>query len=258
MIIVRSPLRISLGGGGTDLHSYYSKRNGFLIAGAIDRYVYISLNTPFTEKKVIKYSKIEEVNDTNEIRHPIFREAIKIMNYEESIELTSTADIPSGTGLGSSGSFTTALLYALSHKKHLLMSKLELSELAAKIEIDILKEPIGKQDQYISAFGGITCFTYKKNDSVIVEPLNISKKNLEILEDNLMLFFTGYSRSASSILSDQDIKSKVNDEEMMKRLDELRENYEIIMKPYDEIIDKELPLFTQFLKDNGVQGVILE
>ena len=219
MLIVRSPLRISLGGGGTDLKSYYAKQGGWLIAGAINKYIYISLNTPFEEKKVIKYTKIEDVDDLDAIKHPIFRESIREMNFMDPVELTSTADIPAGTGLGSSGAFTAALLYVLSHKKRQIISKKELAELACKIEIDILNEPIGKQDQYISAFGGLTCFEYEKDGRVNVNPLNISPENIDHLEDNLLLFFTGYSRSASSILTDQETRSRENDNEILNRLD---------------------------------------
>lgn len=219
MLIVRSPLRISLGGGGTDLKSYYAKQGGWLIAGAINKYIYISLNTPFEEKKVIKYTKIEEVDDLDAIKHPIFRESIREMNFMDPVELTSTADIPAGTGLGSSGAFTAALLYVLSHKKRQIISKKELAELACKIEIDILNEPIGKQDQYISAFGGLTCFEYEKDGRVNINPLNISPENIDHLEDNLLLFFTGYSRSASSILTDQETRSRENDNEILNRLD---------------------------------------
>jgi D-glycero-alpha-D-manno-heptose-7-phosphate kinase len=219
MIVVRSPLRISLGGGGTDLPSYYREHEGFLIAAAIDKYVYITLHKTFVEDLIIKYSKLERVTDVEQIEHPIIRESLKYIGVSAShLEMTSMADIPSGTGLGSSGSFTTALLKALhSSKKHLIHPK-ELAEQACHIELNLLKEPIGKQDQYIAAYGGITCFRFHGNENVDAWPLKIHEETLFNLEDNLLLFFTGYSRSASSILKEQDDKSKVKDNDMISNL----------------------------------------
>ena len=219
MIITRSPLRISLGGGGTDLPSYYQDHSGFLIAAAIDKYVYITLHQTFIDKMIIKYSQLEKVAHVDELKHPIFREAIKLLNIQDTnLEITSMADIPSGTGLGSSGSFTTALLKVLhAYKKHLIHPE-ELAEQACHIELDLLQEPIGKQDQYIAAYGGITCFNYLPDGKVQSEPLHISEQTLFDLEDNLLLFFTGYSRSASSILKEQDDKSRDKNQEMIDNL----------------------------------------
>ena len=224
MIISRSPLRISLGGGGTDVPSYYKEHGGFLIAAAIDKYVYASVMRPFTRGIYLKYSKLEQVQQIINVEHPIIRECLREMKLRTpQIEITTLADIPSGTGLGSSGSFTTALLKALYvHYRRNIHPK-ELAELACKIEIENLGEPIGKQDQYIAAFGGITTFTFKKDGSVEVEPLKISLETLYELEDNLLLFFTGLTRSASSILSDQNIKTKVNDKEMLENLDFIKD-----------------------------------
>jgi D-glycero-alpha-D-manno-heptose-7-phosphate kinase len=219
MIIARSPLRISLGGGGTDLPSYYQEHGGFLVAGAIDRYVYATVMRPFTPGIYLKYSNLEHTDLIKDVQHPIIREALDELNLRTpQIEITTLADIPSGTGLGSSGSFTTALLKALySHYRKNIHPK-ELAELACKIELEKLGEPIGKQDQYIAAFGGITSFTFNPDGTVISEPLGISTETLHNLEDNLLLFFTGISRSASSILSDQDNKSKASDSEMLENL----------------------------------------
>jgi D-glycero-alpha-D-manno-heptose-7-phosphate kinase len=219
MIIVRSPLRISLGGGGTDLPSYYRRHSGFLIAAAITKYVYITIHDTFVEDLIIKYSKMERVAKANEVQHPIIREALNLLEIQETnLEITSMADIPAGTGLGSSGSFTTALLKALhTHRKALIQPR-ELAEQACHIELDLLKEPIGKQDQYIAAFGGLTCFQFLSNDHVEVSPLKIDTETLYNLEDNLLLFFTGYSRSASTILKDQDTKSKESDRSMIDNL----------------------------------------
>ena len=219
MIITRSPLRISLGGGGTDLPSYYREHTGFLLAAAIDKYVYITLHDTFVPELIVKYSKLERVQTVDQIEHPIIREAMRYVGLEApSLELTSMADIPAGTGLGSSGSFTTALLKALHAKKKNLVHAAELAEQACHIELDRLKEPIGKQDQYIAAYGGITCFRFLPDGRVEAWPLKISEETLFNLEDNLLLFFTGYSRSASKILKEQDDKSKAADKGMVENL----------------------------------------
>ncbi|HLJ13677.1 MAG TPA: hypothetical protein VKV15_04215 [Bryobacteraceae bacterium] len=219
MIITRSPLRLSLGGGGTDLPSYYREHEGFLIAAAIDKYVYITLHQTFQKELIIKYSLTEHVTSVSEIRHPIIREALKLVDIDETnLEVTSMADIPAGTGLGSSGSFTTSLLKALHAYRKNLVHPSELAAQACEIELGKLGEPIGKQDQYISAYGGITCFRFLKDDRVEAWPLHLSQETLLNLEDNLIIFFTGYSRSASSILKDQDDRSKQNDAAILENL----------------------------------------
>lgn len=219
MIISRSPLRITFGGGGTDLRSYYEQHGGFLIAGAIDKYVYLTLHRVFPPGYIIKYSQLERTENVNEIKHPIIRESLKLLNFnKEFLEITSMADIPAGTGLGSSSSFTTALLKGLHAYRRDPIYPQELAEQACMVEIGILKEPIGKQDQYIAAYGGITCFEFDKDGRVKAYPLNISKETLYDLEDNLLLFFTGYSRSASSILKEQDDKSRAADSSMVENL----------------------------------------
>ena len=224
MIIARSPLRISLGGGGTDLPSYYHEHEGFLIAAAIDKYVYVTINRPFNEGIYLKYSEIEHVKTVDEVSHNIIREALKLENLNTpQVEISSIADLPSGTGLGSSGSFTTALLKALYAYRHRHINPEELAELACAIEIDRLKEPIGKQDQYIASVGGITCFAFHKDNSVTFAPLKISRETFNKLEDNLLLFFTGFSRSASEILKDQHIKSQKNDVDMLNNLHFVKE-----------------------------------
>jgi D-glycero-alpha-D-manno-heptose-7-phosphate kinase len=219
MIIARSPLRVTLGGGGTDLPSYYEKFGGFLIAAAIDKYVYITLHENFTPDLIVKYSELERVPDATKLKHPIIREAFAEVGMDGcGLELTSMADIPAGTGLGSSSSFTTALLKALhAHKKNLVHPN-ELATQACYIELNRLKEPIGKQDQYIAAYGGITCFKFLENGNVEAWPLKISNETRDNLEDNLLLFFTGYSRSASAILKEQDQKSKQDDKSMIENL----------------------------------------
>jgi D-glycero-alpha-D-manno-heptose-7-phosphate kinase len=219
MIITRSPLRISLGGGGTDLPSYYQQYGGFLIAAAVDKYVYITINSTFSPKILLKYSKLELVQTVSEIEHPIIREAMRLVDVADpNIEIASMADIPAGTGLGSSGSFTTALLKALHTRKKNIVHPAKLAEQACQIELQKLGEPIGKQDQYIAAFGGITCFSFMPDGRVEAWPLKISEETLFNLEDNLLLFFTGYSRSASAILKEQDDKSKNFDKSMIENL----------------------------------------
>lgn len=224
MIITRSPLRITLGGGGTDLPSYYRRFGGFLISAAIDKYVYVTITRPFTPGIFLKYSKLEHVEHPDEVQHPIIREALKLTeNGSSQIEITTLADIPAGTGLGSSGSFTTALLRALSayHRKPLHSDRL--AALACDIEIDRLNEPIGKQDQYIAAYGGVTCFTFHEDDGVEVRPVALSQHALHRLEDHLLLFFTGYSRSASSILAEQKARTTADDREMVENLHYVKE-----------------------------------
>jgi D-glycero-alpha-D-manno-heptose-7-phosphate kinase len=224
MIITRSPLRITLGGGGTDLPSYYRQFCGFLVSAAIDKYVYVTVMRPFTPGIYLKYSQLEKVEAVNEVQHPILREAIRMLEFKTpQLEITTLADIPAGTGLGSSGSFTTALLQALfAHRRRLLLPD-ELARLACQIEIDILKEPVGKQDQYIAAYGGITCFEFNQDDSVNAYPLQINMDTIYDLEDNLLLFFTGFSRSASTILRDQDKRSKKMDQEMLNNMHFVKE-----------------------------------
>ncbi len=224
MIIARSPLRVTLGGGGTDLPSYYREHEGFLIAAAIDKYVYVTVMRPFTPGIYLKYSQLEHVQQISQVQHPIIREALRILEFKTpQVELTTLADIPAGTGLGSSGSFTTALLKALhTHRKRHLHQE-ELAELACHIEIDCLGEPVGKQDQYIAAVGGVTCFTFHRDDKVTAEPLRIGMETMLDLEDNLLLFFTGFSRSAGGILKDQQVRSRNDDPEMLSNLHYVKE-----------------------------------
>ena len=219
MIISRSPLRISLGGGGTDLPSYYEKNEGFVLAAAIDKYVYVSANRPFEEGIKLKYSIIENQRNIASVQHPIIREVLSYFELETpQIELGIMADIPAGTGLGSSGSFTVSLIQALSVHYRKNLTTVEIAELACRIEIETLGEPIGKQDQYIAATGGIMEFVFKRDGEVKATPLGLSFDTLHDLEDNLLLFFTGLSRSASTILADQDQKSKLDDASMIDGL----------------------------------------
>jgi len=224
MLITRSPLRISLGGGGTDLPSYYADHGGFVISAAIDKYVWVTLLRPFVRGIYLKYSKIENVDQIDQIEHPIVREAFTMMGITEfQHEITTLADIPAGTGLGSSGSFTTALLKALHSFERRLLLPGDLARLACELEIERLGRPVGKQDQYIAAYGGITCFEFDRSGEVRAEPLTMSQPTLHELEDHLLLFFTGFSRSASDILQDQDQRTKQSDTAMIENLHYIKE-----------------------------------
>jgi D-glycero-alpha-D-manno-heptose-7-phosphate kinase len=248
MIIARSPLRITLGGGGTDLPSYYRDHEGFLVSAAIDKYVYVNVMRPFTEGIFLKYSQLEHVENIPDVKHPIIREALQMMGFKTpQVEITTLADIPAGTGLGSSGSFTTALLKALyTHRKRHLHQE-ELAELACHIEIDRLGEPIGKQDQYIAAVGGVTCFTFHKDDKVTATPLGTSMDTMFDLEDNLLLFFTGFSRSASGILKDQKVKSQQNDSDMLNNLHYVKE---LGYRSKDALIAGKTELFGELMHEH--------
>jgi D-glycero-alpha-D-manno-heptose-7-phosphate kinase len=248
MIIARSPLRITLGGGGTDLPSYYRDHEGFLVSAAIDKYVYVNVMRPFTGGIYLKYSQLEHVEQITDVKHPIIREALQMLGFKTpQVEITTLADIPAGTGLGSSGSFTTALLKALyTHRKRHLHQE-ELAELACHIEIDRLGEPIGKQDQYIAAVGGVTCFTFHKDDKVTAQPLGISMDTMFDLEDNLLLFFTGFSRSASGILKDQKVKSQQNDADMLNNLHYVKD---LGYRSRDALVDGKIELFGELMHEH--------
>ena len=218
MIIIRSPLRISIGGGGTDIPSYYERKGSFFISAAINKYVYVTLTRPFEKGIYLKYSKIEKVNSINEISHKIIKEVLKQELIENRIEITTLTDIPTKTGLGSSGSFSTALIKGVYVYNDKSINKMQLAEKACEIEINKLKQPSGKQDQYISVFGGISEFRINKHGIVKVNKLNISKDTYLNLENNLLLFFTGFSRNSSLILNEQDKKTKKNENDMIRNL----------------------------------------
>jgi D-glycero-alpha-D-manno-heptose-7-phosphate kinase len=195
-----------------------------LIAAAIDKYVYITIHQTFVDELIIKYSKMERVKSIEEVQHPILRACLRLTGVEAPrLEITSMADIPAGTGLGSSGSFTTALLKALHSLKKNIVHPRELAEQACHVELEILGEPVGKQDQYIASYGGITCFRFLPDGHVDAWPLKIQQDTLYSLEDNLLLFFTGYARSASEILKEQDDKSKKSDKDMIENLHFVKE-----------------------------------
>jgi D-glycero-alpha-D-manno-heptose-7-phosphate kinase len=223
VIVSRAPVRITLGGGGTDLKSYYSKYGGFLIAGAIDSYIFISANKRFYDSIRLSYSQTEIVKEVSEIKHRIFKESLAYLGLNGGIELVSIADVPANCGLGTSSSFTVSLLNALHAYKREFVSQKQLAEEACHIEIDALHEPIGKQDQYMAAFGGLTCLTFERNGDVQVEPLRIADEVLDQLESNTSLFYTGIERSASDILAEQDEKSKKDDPTIIENLHRIKE-----------------------------------
>lgn len=251
VIIARSPLRISLGGGGTDIPSYYSEEGGFVISAAINKYVYVTVSRPFAKGIFLKYSEIENINEVDEVKHPIIREVLRKMNLNSpQIEIATHADVPSGTGLGSSGSFTTALIKAIyAHYRKSIQTN-ELAKLACEIEIDILKEPIGKQDQFIASYGGISEFNFLPNGKVQYSPLNISMNTLHDLEDNLLLFFTGISRSAGTILKDQVNKTQARDLDMKSNLNHIKE---LGIRSKSALLEGDTILFAQIMHEHWMR-----
>jgi D-glycero-alpha-D-manno-heptose-7-phosphate kinase len=223
MIITRTPFRISFAGGGSDLPSYYSRRPGAVLSTAIDKYVYLAVKAHFGNTFRVSYSRTELVNKVDEIEHPLVRECMKYVGLTRGLEIVSMADLPSQSGMGSSSSFTVGLLHALYALQGKVVTPDRLAREACTIEIDKLNEPIGKQDQYIAAYGGLTCFTFHKDDRVTAAPLRLSMETMFDLEDNLLLFFTGFSRSASTILGDQHQRSQAGDDAMLSNLHYVKE-----------------------------------
>jgi D-glycero-alpha-D-manno-heptose-7-phosphate kinase len=222
MIVTRTPVRIPLGGGGTDLPSYYTQYGGFLISAAIDKYIYISVNKRFEKSIRVSYSSTEIADSVNEIKHPIVREALKHLQIDSGIEITSIADVPSNTGLGSSSSFTVGLLNALHTYKNEKINAKELAEEACYIEIELLKEPIGKQDQYAAAFGGIICLEIDRLGSVKTTPVKLSEDALDQMESNTLLFYTGIKRSASEVLGSQNKNASLNQEKVIQGMHQIK------------------------------------
>lgn len=218
MIITRTPLRISIGGGGTDLPSYYKDHGGYVISAAINKHIYIALNRGFFPGYFLKYSETEHALDVESIRHRIIREVLRVHPTADPLEIVSVADVPGGTGLGSSGSFTVGLLHAIAaHNRHLVDAEYLASQ-AVHIEMERLQEPVGKQDQYIAAYGGILVQEYNQDGSVKVYPLKMTDESIHELRDSLMLFFVGTTRSASEILKDQKSRSESQDKTMIENL----------------------------------------
>jgi len=247
MIISKAPLRITLGGGGTDLRSYYRKHGGFWISAAIDKYIYISIHDVFQDQIILKYSELERVTSVEEIRHPLLRESLRTMGISQRIEISSFADLPEGTGLGSSGTFIVALLKGLHSHTRRHVTNRELAEEACRLEIDQLKRPVGKQDQYIAAFGGINCFSIAPgSDHVEVVPLRLPRPSLYQLEEDCAFFFTGYSRQAASILAEQDERSQREDRAMIENLHRVKE---IGLRSRDALEKGDLSAFASLLNE---------
>lgn len=223
VIFSRAPLRISLGGGGTDLPSYYREHGGFLVSGAIDKYVYMLTHTVFQRRYRMKYSELEEVDEIGQIRHPILRESLARHWRGAPLEIASLADVPAGTGMGSSGAYTVCLIKGLVRARHSSISPGDLAEAACEIELDVLGEPVGKQDPYVAAHGGICSYTFSADGGVCVQPLELDPRVLRRMRDHLLLFYTGEARSASKILADQDSRSKTGESEMLANLHRTKE-----------------------------------
>lgn len=219
MILTRAPLRITLAGGGTDLPSWYEMHGSEFISVAINKFVYVLINERYGSNHLIKYSELETPTGIVDVKHPIIRECMKRFDIDSFLEITTTADLPGRTGLGSSSSFTVALLYALAEYKGLSFSAGEIAEMACEIEIEKLREPIGIQDQYIASFGGLSKFTVTQKGRVTHESMNFSESTYRILESNLLLFFTGISRDSASLLTDQNEKTKMKDASMIRSLE---------------------------------------
>lgn len=218
MIMTRTPLRISIGGGGTDLPSYYRQFGGFVISAAITKYVYITVNRSFLPGYFLKYSEMEHASTRGEIRHPLLREALEMHEVSSPLEIVSIADVPAGTGMGSSGTFLVGLMHALHAYKRQPVTADVLAREAVEIEMNLLAEPVGKQDQYIAAYGGLLCQEYHPDDRVTVEPLRVNERAIRELRDSLMLFFAGYTRKASTLLNEQKTRSQAGDAEMLDGL----------------------------------------
>ena len=230
MILTRTPFRVTLGGGGTDLSSYYSNHGGFIFSFTLDKYMYISLKKAFADDFIrVKYSKSETVKNLDDLKHEIAKECLKKTGYSNGIEIASMADIPSGSGLGSSSTYTVGLLSALHNLKRDFISVKDLAEEACEIEIDILKKPMGKQDQYLAAFGGFLVMDIDKNGEVKVSNAKISLSTLDDFKSNLMIFYTGKRRINTKILGEQDKKTKKNEKEVIKSLNYIKESgYKIL------------------------------
>jgi D-glycero-alpha-D-manno-heptose-7-phosphate kinase len=230
MLITRTPFRITLGGGGTDLSSYYSKFGGFIFSFTLDKYMYITLKKAFADDLIrIKYSKSETVSKINDIQHEIAKACLIKTGFNKGIEIASLADIPSGTGLGSSSTYTVGLLSALHTIKRDFISLKDLAEEACEIEIDILQKPMGKQDQYLAAFGGLLVMEISKDGTVKVSNANVSLSTLENLKHNLMIFYTGKRRLNKTILGEQDAATRKSDKQVLDSLHYIKDSgYKIL------------------------------
>jgi D-glycero-alpha-D-manno-heptose-7-phosphate kinase len=224
MIVTRTPFRVTLGGGGTDLPSFYREHGGFILAVAIDKYMYLNVNTPIVDDKIrVKYNQSEQVDHVDDVQHTLARESLRYFNVARGIEIVSIADIPAGTGLGSSSAYLVGLLNALHALTQNPVGPERLAEEACHIELDILKKPIGKQDQYMAAVGGLTALDIERDGKVQVTRLGLDIEILEALENNILMFYTHDMRDATAILSKQDSAAQRNDPTVVSSLQDIKE-----------------------------------
>ncbi|MBI5733016.1 galactokinase [Candidatus Jorgensenbacteria bacterium] len=230
MIVTRTPFRVTLGGGGTDLPAYYSKYGGFIFAAGIDKYMFVDVNRPASDDLIrLKYTKTEIVERVDDIQHDIARETLRIRGIEKGIEISSVADIPAGTGLGSSSCYAIGLLHALHVLKREYVSLRELAEEDFKLEAEILHRPIGKQDPYMAAFGGLTVLEIERDGAVKVRKAAVSDETIDALNRNMLIFFTGTSRSADEILTEQQRGAKEEKKEVIESMHYIKDiGYEIL------------------------------
>jgi D-glycero-alpha-D-manno-heptose-7-phosphate kinase len=247
VIFSRAPLRLSLGGGGTDLPSYYGRHGGFLVAGAIDKYIYMLMHTVFQRRYKMKYSETEDVDEIGSIQHPILRETLLRHWRGNPLEIASVADVPAGTGMGSSGAFTVCLLKGLAHARRTSITQEALAESACEIEIDVLGEPVGKQDPYVAAHGGICSYAFDQQGNVDVQPLELKHETLRALRDHLLLFYTGEARGASRVLADQDSRTQRGDAEMIENLHVTKQ---IGMRSRDLLVAGDLDAYGELMHEH--------
>ena len=246
MIITRTPFRLSLGGGGTDLPSYYSQRGGFFVSGAVDKYVHVAVNPRFEQDSIrVSYSKTEIVDDASKLEHPLVREGLDVVGIKKGIEIVSVADAPAATGLGSSGSFCVGLLRALHAYLQEEASSQFVAEEACNIAMNRLKEPSGKQDEYVAAYGGIKSYEIDVDGEVKVQPLKLTINNLAELEANTLMFYTGITRSSSSVLSKQ--KTAIEKDGATAKMDRIKE---IGYKVRDALASGNLTRFGELLDEH--------
>lgn len=244
MIITRTPLRLSLGGGGTDLQSYYSKYGGFFVASAVNKYIHIVVNYRFEPEIRVSYSATEIVNEPSEIHHPIVREALKLLEFKNHLDIISVADIPAKSGLGTSGSFTVALLKALYFYKGILTNSVALAEDACKISMVKLQEPSGKQDEYVASFGGLNSYTIDKDGFVEVSPLRMNNHDLFELQSNLLFFYTNITRDSRTVLSDERLTINNGGVEKLHKIKDLG------FKSRDALVSGNLSTFGKLLDEH--------
>jgi D-glycero-alpha-D-manno-heptose-7-phosphate kinase len=224
MIITRTPFRVTLGGGGTDLPSYYSRHGGFIFAAALNKYMFINLNRPVVDDMVrVKYTRSETVAHRDALAHELAREGLRLTGIDRGVEITSMADVPAGTGLGSSSCYAVGLLNALHTMQRRPLTYQDLAEEACHLEIDILGKPVGKQDQYMAAFGGLTVLEITPDGAVRVTPARVSDTTIEELERNMLLFYTGCERPSDDILREQSRSVETNREQVVQSLHTIKE-----------------------------------